>query len=42
MDSAMFALCCDADIFVYVEQDCFAFGSDILDAAMGTSSADIF
>ena len=38
---AMYALCCDADYYVYVEQDCLVFGEDILPAAIGSSEAHI-
>jgi hypothetical protein len=39
---AAFALMCDATHYVYVEQDCLVFGRDFLEAAMGSSNADIF
>lgn len=39
---AMYALMCDATHYVYVEQDCLVFGSNFLEAAMGSSEADIF
>lgn len=41
INGAMYALCCDADYFVYVEQDCLLAGDDFLVHAIGDSSADI-
>ena len=41
INGAMYALCCDADFYVYVEQDCLLFGEDFLAQAVGGSSADI-
>jgi len=41
LNGAMHALCCDADYFVYVEQDCLLFGNDFLPRAIGGSDADI-
>lgn len=38
---AMYALCCDADWFVYVEQDCLIHGPDFLNQALAGSSEDI-
>ena len=38
---AMYALCCDADTYVYVEQDCLVFGENFVTAAIGDSTADI-
>ncbi len=38
---AMHALCCDADVYVYVEQDCLVFGENFLAQAIGDSTADI-
>jgi peptidoglycan/xylan/chitin deacetylase (PgdA/CDA1 family)/SAM-dependent methyltransferase len=42
LNGAMFALCCDADIFVYVEQDCLVWGEDFLRVAVAASQAEIF
>jgi hypothetical protein len=42
INGAAYALCCDADFFVYVEQDCLVFGDDLLARATGDSAADIF
>lgn len=42
LNGAMFALCCDADFFVYVEQDCLLWGADFLRHAVGASPAEIF
>jgi hypothetical protein len=42
INGATYALCCDADFYVYVEQDCLLHGEDFLGAALGDSSADIF
>jgi hypothetical protein len=39
---ASFALCCDADYFVYVEQDCLLRGDDFLKAAIGDRDFDFF
>ncbi len=41
MNGAMYALCCDADFYVYVEQDCLLFGDDLLDRAIGDVTEDI-
>jgi hypothetical protein len=41
MNGAMYALCCDADFYVYVEQDCLLFGDDLLANAMGDATEDI-
>ena len=41
MMSAMYALSCDADIYVYVEQDCLLFGKKFLSAALDEISEDI-
>lgn len=40
MMGASFALCCDADYFVYVEQDCLLRGEDFLKAAIGEQDFD--
>jgi hypothetical protein len=40
--SAAFALCCDADYFVYVEQDCLLRGTDFLKTAIGEQDFDFF
>ena len=37
----MHALCCDADFYVYIEQDCLLRGEDFLSHAIGNTSADI-
>jgi hypothetical protein len=37
----MYALCCDADVYVYVEQDCLLHGENFLERAVGDSGADI-
>lgn len=42
INGAMYALCCDADWYVYVEQDCLLMGEDFLRHAIGASSADVF
>ena len=39
--SAMYALCCDADFFVYVEQDCLLHGDNLLHHAIGNTTEDI-
>jgi hypothetical protein len=41
MNGAMYALCCDADFYVYVEQDCLLFGDELLANAMGNATEDI-
>jgi hypothetical protein len=41
MNGAMYALCCDADFYVFVEQDCLLYGSDFLQHALGNTSSDI-
>lgn len=41
VNAAMYAYCCDADIFVYVEQDCLIRGDDFLSHAIGDSKDDI-
>ena len=41
INGAMHALCCDADFYVYVEQDCLLSGEDFLTYAIGNTSADI-
>jgi FkbM family methyltransferase len=42
LNGVMYALCCDADFFVYVEQDCLLVGDDFLGQALGASTAEIF
>lgn len=42
ISGAMYALCCDADFYVYVEQDCLIRGEDFLRHAIDGSDADIF
>jgi hypothetical protein len=39
---AMFALCCEADFYVYVEQDCLLRGEDFLSAAISDPSFDFY
>ena len=41
LNGAMFALCCDADCYVYVEQDCLVKGEGFLEHAIGDSGCDI-
>ncbi len=41
MNGAMYALCCDADFYVYVEQDCLLLGDDLLANAIGDATEDI-
>jgi hypothetical protein len=41
LNGAMYALCCDADFYVYVEQDCLLFGDDLLANAVGDATEDI-
>jgi hypothetical protein len=41
INGAMYALCCDADYFVYVEQDCLLHGDDFLAQALAGSAEDI-
>jgi hypothetical protein len=41
MIGAMYALCCDADYYVYVEQDCLVIGEDLLAHAIGDATEDI-
>jgi hypothetical protein len=41
INGAMYALCCDADFYVYVEQDCLLQGEDFLTHALGDSTEDI-
>lgn len=42
MSGAMYALCCDADYFVYVEQDCLLKGENFLEESLGTREFDFF
>jgi len=39
---ALYALCCDADTYVYVEQDCLIYGRDFLSAAIGGGESDFY
>jgi hypothetical protein len=39
---ASFALCCEADYFVYVEQDCLIRGERFLEAAIGDQAFDFY
>jgi hypothetical protein len=41
INGAMYALCCDADFYVFVEQDCLLHGEDFLAHALGDSTEDI-
>jgi hypothetical protein len=41
INGAMYALCCDADYYVYVEQDCLLSGDGFLARAIGSSADDI-
>jgi len=41
LSGAMHALCCDADFYVYVEQDCLVHGDDFLQKAIAQSEQDI-
>ena len=41
MTGAMYALCCDADFYVYVEQDCLLVGENLLAKAIGDASEEI-
>lgn len=41
INGCMYALSCDADYYVYVEQDCLITGGNFLNAAIGESSEDI-
>jgi len=41
INGAMYALCCDADFYVYVEQDCLLKGEDFLSHAVGDAAEDI-
>jgi hypothetical protein len=41
INGAMYALCCDADFYVFVEQDCLLYGSDFLNRAVANSRDDI-
>lgn len=41
INGAMYALCCDADFYIYVEQDCLLHGEDFLAEAVGDSPDDI-
>lgn len=40
--SAAHAIACDADVFVYVEQDCLVFGDDLLAAATGDEPGPVW
>ena len=42
LNGAMYAYCCDADYYVYVEQDCLIRGDNFLTHAIGDSDAEIF
>ncbi len=40
-NGAMYALCCEADFYVFVEQDCLLYGDDLLNRAVADSNDDI-
>ena len=42
LTGALYALCCDADYYVYVEQDCLLKGEDFLTQAIGDEEFDFF
>lgn len=42
ISGAMFALCCDADYYVYLEQDCLVRGADFVQHAIGDQNGEIF
>jgi hypothetical protein len=37
----MYALCCEADFYVFVEQDCLLYGDDLLNRAVADCNDDI-
>ena len=37
----MYARCCDADFYVFVEQDCLLYGDDLLNRAVADRNDDI-
>jgi hypothetical protein len=41
INGAMYALCCEADFYVFVEQDCLLYGDDFLNHAVADCSDDI-
>ena len=41
INGAMYALCCEADFYVFVEQDCLLYGDDFLNRAVANSNEDI-
>jgi hypothetical protein len=41
VNGATYALCCDADYYVYVEQDCLLVGEALLSHAIGDTTSDI-
>jgi hypothetical protein len=41
LQGCLYALNCDADYYVYVEQDCLIKGNDLLNKAIGTNEEDI-
>jgi hypothetical protein len=41
VNGAMYALCCDADFYVFVEQDCLLYGDDLLNRAVADRNEDI-
>ena len=42
INGAMYAYCCDADYYIYVEQDCVIRGNDFLARCIGDSDSEIF
>lgn len=41
VNGAMYALCCEADFYVFVEQDCLLYGDDLLNCAVADCNEDI-
>jgi hypothetical protein len=41
INGAMYAYCCDADYFIYVEQDCLVRGENFLAEALGSNNEEI-
>jgi len=35
VNGAMYPLCCDADFYIFVEQDCLLYGDDLLESRCG-------
>jgi hypothetical protein len=42
LNGATYALCCDADLYIYVEQDCVVYGRDFVRQAIADSDFDIY